>query len=239
MAAISVGQGQCLAVMAGDHTVVIDCGATGSVKNAGETAASYLCSRGRYSVDALILTHFHNDHINGAEALMELVSVKKLIIPADAEYDEKTMKTLLSCAERNETEIEYVTEDSIYQWGNIRALLFAPFTDGNANERCITGDVSVNGYDMIVTADISKKEERILAEKLVPGSAELLIVPHHGSKYSGDADFLRSLGADTAIISVGYNTYGHPTQEILERLDECGYNVYRTDTDGTVEIRIR
>ena len=47
-----------------------------------------------------------------------------------------------------------------------------------------------------------------------------------------------SIGADTAIISVGYNTYGHPTYETLERLDAYGYTIYRTDLNGSVEIHV-
>ena len=59
----------------------------------------------------------------------------------------------------------------------------------------------------------------------------------HGSKYSSSEDFLESVGGEYAVISTGYNTYGHPAEETLERLDDSGYNVFRTDIDGTIEIR--
>ena len=61
---------------------------------------------------------------------------------------------------------------------------------------------------------------------------------HHGSKYSSGEQFLDYIGADTAVISSGYNTYGHPAEETLERLMKYGYNTYRTDRDGTVILHI-
>ena len=65
-----------------------------------------------------------------------------------------------------------------------------------------------------------------------------MIAGHHGSRYASGGEFLESIGADTAVISVGYNTYGHPTNETLERLEAYGYNIYRTDLNGSVEIRV-
>ena len=62
---LDVGQGQCISVISGDKTVLIDCGGIYSLDNAGETAGSYLLSRGRKRVDVLLLTHLHADHVNG------------------------------------------------------------------------------------------------------------------------------------------------------------------------------
>ena len=61
---------------------------------------------------------------------------------------------------------------------------------------------------------------------------------HHGSRYSSSGELLGSIGADTALISVGYNTFGHPTYETLERLAAYGYSIYRTDLNGTVEFML-
>ena len=72
---LDVGQGQCISVISGDKTVLIDCGGIYSLDNAGETAGSYLLSRGRKRVDVLLLTHLHADHVNGVPRLLELVDV--------------------------------------------------------------------------------------------------------------------------------------------------------------------
>ena len=81
------------------------------------------------------------------------------------------------------------------------------------------------------------EELRLTGEQELAGT-ELLVAGHHGSAYASAPQLLAELGGDTAVISVGYNSYGHPAEETLERLALCGYNIYRTDKDGTVEIRI-
>ena len=80
--------------------------------------------------------------------------------------------------------------------------------------------------------------ERELLEEHQLRQIELLIVGHHGSKYASSPYLLQAIDADTAIISCGFNNFGHPTPETLERLADSGYTVYRTDRDGTVELRL-
>ena len=91
---------------------------------------------------------------------------------------------------------------------------------------------------MLVTGDESKTAELELIAGHEIRDIELLIAGHHGSRYASGGKFLESIGADTAVISVGYNTYGHPTNETLERLAAYGYNIYRTDLNGRIEIRV-
>lgn len=237
-AAINVGQGQSIAVMSGEWTLLVDCGATGAQRNAGETAASYLKSRGRNSVDLLLLTHLHADHANGVAALMELVRVDMIVLPESCDDADDTLGDILECAARNGTEVVRISEDTEFTCGGITGTIYAPLSGEDENEMCLTARISVGEYDMIVTADISSESEKALIEQHALTGSELLIVGHHGSRYSSCEEFLTNIGAETAVISVGYNTYGHPTDEVLERLADCGYNVYRTDIDGTVEIRI-
>ena len=80
--------------------------------------------------------------------------------------------------------------------------------------------------------------ERELAAQAELEKTDILIVGHHGSKYASSDELLKEVGGGLAVISVGYNNYGHPAPETLEALDACGYQVKRTDVDGTVEIRL-
>ena len=82
------------------------------------------------------------------------------------------------------------------------------------------------------------KAERDLAERGGLPDAELLIVGHHGSRTSTDEIFLDTIRVEDAIISVGNNSYGHPNWEVLARLQNHGCTVWRTDRNGTVEIRV-
>lgn len=233
---MDVGQGQAVSVFSGDSTLLIDCGATGSTENAGETAGAYLRSRGRKSVDMLLLTHLHADHANGVSRLMAMIPVKTIVMPIDPNDEDGQLEDILAAADKYGVDVLYISENTELSIGNIVLSVYAPGEAGEANERCLMAKVSAGGYDMLVTGDSSKASERELIENNNIRDIELLIVGHHGSRYSNCGELLGSIGANTAVISVGYNTYGHPTNEVLERLDAYGYNIYRTDLNGNVEI---
>ena len=122
--------------------------------------------------------------------------------------------------------------------GQIRLRLFAPGSTGSAKESCMMALISLGDFDMLVTGDGNKSSERELLNRYHLHDLELLIVGHHGSRYASSGELLEGIGAETAIVSVGYNPYGHPTYETLERLHAYGYTIYRTDLNGTVEIRV-
>ena len=235
---MDVGQGQCIGVMSGDKTLVIDCGSLYTLQNAGETAGQYLRACGREQIDVLILTHLHADHCNGAAMLMEMLPVRQLILPEDVPDEDQMLEEILASAQRHGTEVLFVDQDMAFTLGGIRAQLYAPGEKGEANERCLMAVASLGEYDMLVTGDSNKSTEKELIAKHEPHDMELLIVGHHGSRYASSGELLDCIGADTAVISVGYNTFGHPTYETLERLAAYGYTVYRTDLNGTVEIRL-
>ncbi len=236
--AIDVGQGQSISVMSGENTVLIDCGGIGSLDNAGETVGAYLSSCGRKDIDLLILTHLHSDHANGVEALMEMCTVRKIIMPENPNDDDGILDKVLSAAQRQGTELYYVSEKDSMQLGELGILLWQPQNVGDINERGLIVQVSSGDYDMLLTGDASSSVERRLVSDGEIKDVELLIAGHHGSRYSSCGDFLKYINGETAIISVGYNSYGHPTYETLARLDAYGYNVLRTDLNGNIEIRL-
>ncbi len=235
---LDVGQGQCISVFAGEQTLMIDCGGLGTLDDAGETAGAYLLSCGRDQVDALILTHLDTDHCNGVETLMAMRPVQTLILPADADSDNGMRETILAAAKRHNTQIVELDEDSELKLGGICARLFAPLPGTLGNDHGIAALVSLGDYDMLVTGDMGQKTEQALLERHPIREAELYIVGHHGSQYASSAVLLETIGADTAIVSCGYNSYGHPEEETLERIASYGYTVYRTDENGRIEIRI-
>ena len=217
---------------------MIDCGSIYSTDNAGDTAGAYLSSCGRKSVDLLMLTHLHADHANGVTRLMSMMPVKTIAMPVDPNDDDGQLEEILAAAERYGTEILYISENTVRNIGGIAVTMYEPGQSGDTNERCVMTRVSIGDYDMLLTGDGSKEAEAELIEKNQISNLELLIAGHHGSRYSSGGAFLESIGADTAVISVGYNTYGHPTNETLERLAAYGYTIYRTDLNGNIEIRI-
>ena len=237
VAVLDVGQGQSIACIEKDAAVLIDCGGKNSLENAGETAAAYLISRNVHELDALVLTHLHADHANGVLRLMELVDVKRIYMPKDPVDEEGLLSGILESAERHGTRVSYVWGDWLQRFSGIALQLYRPSTRGDANERCLMCRLSLDDWDMLITADAPIAAENELAERVELGGTELYIAGHHGSRHSSGQQLLEELGAETAVISVGYNTYGHPTYETIERLCSYGLDIYRTDLNKTIEIR--
>ena len=238
-AALDVGQGECVCVLAGDTTLMLDCGGS-NLENAGETAANYLEAAGRGRLDLLVLSHLHDDHCNGVEMLLELVPVEEIILSPDADMEEGRLAAIEAAAARHGTKITRLNEDAERAFGSLRLKLFAPPPDGSENERCIISLASIGDFDMLMTGDSLKQAELDLVEKHSLPDTELLIVGHHGSRTSTDDLFLEAIRAEDAVISVGANnSYGHPNREVLARLQLHGCNIWRTDRNGTVEIRVK
>ena len=184
-----------------------------------------------------MLSHLHEDHANGVPMLLELIPVREIILSPNADTDEQLLTRIVDAAERKGTRVTRLLENTERTFGRIRVRMTAPPDAGDENERCIISLVSIGDYDMLITGDSpASAEQRLIENEEIPDT-ELLIVGHHGSKTSSDRAFLSAIQAEDAIISVGKNnSYGHPTRETLASLQICGYGIYRTDLNGTVEV---
>ena len=234
---LNVGQGQCITAFSGESTVLIDCGNSGSLDNAGALASEYLLSHGRSSVDLLMLTHLHADHANGAVRLMETLPVKTLLLRANADDSDGLYSSILACARKNGTRVVELSEPSLVRAGDLSMDVFCLPGGQDENERCLMAMLHAGVLEVLVTADASDKMERSLTAAEDLSEADVLIVSHHGSRYASCDELLREVRGRTAVISTGYNRFGHPADETLDRLAEYGYTIQRTDRDGTIEIR--
>ena len=235
--AVDVGQGQSIAILQHDSTVVIDCGGMNISGSAGERTAEYLSANGRNTVELLVLTHLHADHVNGVEYLMELVDVERIAMPTDAD-DAGFTEGILELARRHGTEVYYIEENTQVELGELELTLYAPVGSVDTNERglIILGDYE--GYRFLVTGDADSDTEYLFTSLYDLPHLDLLVVGHHGSKYSTCTELLDETTPQTAFISVGYNTYGHPHESVLQRLSQYGIAVYRTDLDGNISMTV-
>lgn len=92
----------------------------------------------------------------------------------------------------------------------------------NDNDASLSVLASAGVFDVLITGDMDSQVEEILSEEKHLSDVEVLVVGHHGSLYSTSTDFLKEITPQVAVISVGDNSYGHPTQEVLDRLDAAG-----------------
>ena len=235
---MDVGQGQSVVVSSGENTVVIDCGGEGW-GTSGSTVSSYLLGQNIFKVDALVLTHLHQDHADGAAELLCRLDVRRLIIPPGDSDDDGLMDEILEMADKHKTEVLYLEKDMQAFAGDMELRLYAPIGSSNINERGIVVCASLGEFDTLVMGDINSSTERILMKRTNLPDVELLIAGHHGSKYSTGEELLEQVRPKYAAISSGNNNYGHPTIEAMERIASAGASIYRTDLSGNITFKVR
>ena len=235
---LDVGQGQSVALLSGESAVVVDCGGMGSWDDAGDVASEYLLGRGRYGIDALVLTHLHSDHADGAARLMTRVKVGTLYMPEGTDDSDGELAGILEAAARRGTEVVEISEDTAVSLPGLELSLTAPQDTGDENERGLVVRASIGEYDTVITGDVGAPTERLLAEEGKLPPSELLIAGHHGSRSSNSFQLVSAVRPETVVVSVGYNSYGHPTDEALVRLAVTGADIYRTDVNGDVTVTI-
>ena len=224
---LDVGQGQCLIMQSGGRVYVVDCGGDSDTRPA-DAAAEALLSQGYSHIDGLILTHTDRDHAGGAENLLSRIRTDLLILPRQAEKIVVPKDTQVVIAEQN---LE-ITD------GSGRISIFAPVFHGEENEMSLCVLFDTEKCDILITGDRNAFGERSLLRHADIPNVDVLIAGHHGSKYSSCQELLEATRPQIVCISVGAdNSYGHPAQEVLDRLSSFGCTVYRTDQQGTITIR--
>jgi competence protein ComEC len=118
-------------------------------------------------------------------------------------------------------------------------MLYPPLGEGDMNEQGLTVLCSANDFDVLITGDMAGSTEKKLVQRYTLPDIEVLVVSHHGSKYSTNMDFLEAVKPETAVISVGDNSYGHPSDAALARLAVKEIEVYRTDLQGNILLTVR
>lgn len=233
-AALDVGQGQCICIHTPEFTAMVDCGGDGQTAS-GRHAADYLRRAGIRSLDALVLTHYDTDHINGAVYLLETVPVERLYLP-EVEFDSDNRLQIEAAARDAEVPVSWVTEDQSVFFRSGCLQIFAPVSQIDDNAACLSVYCRVEDFDLLVTGDLDALSEYELLRLHTLPEMDLFVAGHHGSADSSGQALLEAIRPKTVFISVGRNRYGHPTREALDRFAEIGARVYRTDESGDLEI---
>jgi len=235
--ALDVSQGQSIVFSSGRACAVVDCGGRSTVEDPGDLAARKLLAQGHRSLDLLVLTHPHDDHINGVLRLMHWLPVRTLVIPVAADTTKAPLSDILALAAENHTTVVRVDAERTVTAGSISVHLYPEPCAGQEDGSMIVL-TSIGDYDTLVPGDVdSVAEVKFLSDCTYP-SVELLLVGHHGSKRSTCDAWLDAIAPDDAIISVGYNNYGHPTSDTLERLQAHHIPIYRTDQMGDITVHL-
>ncbi|MFQ5888478.1 MAG: ComEC/Rec2 family competence protein [Gemmatimonadota bacterium] len=247
---LDVGQGDAAALRTRrGRWIVFDAGPPGRGRGSG--IASFLASRGVRTVELLVLSHPHLDHIGGTDALLERFEVRRVLDSGNPVPDVAYDRFLAGVEVEGATWLRArsgsrVTIDDVEV-----TVLSPPPASGrrhsadaaDANEASVVVRVEVSGaFVYLNSGDASATEEREMLERWPAGTlrADLLKLGHHGSRTSSDVEWLRATRPEIAVISVGRgNRYGHPHAVTLARIDSAGVpRMWRTDRDGTLCLEV-
>jgi len=240
---IDVGQGDAVAVRSPrGRWLLFDTGTEAGSGDPGEhPVVRALRARGARRLEALILTHAHLDHIGGAEAVLASFDVGAVYDPAQPAPSAAFLE-VLETAERRGVPWRAARAGARLVLDGLEVAFLWPEETAppevDPNETSVVARLSFGAWDALFTGDQYKEVERHLADRV--GDLEVLKVGHHGSDTSTDSLLLARGSPEVAVISVGRgNRYRHPDPEVVERLEQSGARVLRTDVDGQVTLLAR
>ncbi len=235
---IDVGQGDSILIQAGEQAMLVDAGTNES----GSVVTEYLRSLNIAKLDYLIGTHPHEDHIGGLDDVIHSFEIGTVIMP-DVSHTTQTYEDVLDALlEKNLTVTAPHPGDS-YSIGDASFTVLSPSAEiaEQAAENDDLNNLSVGirlvygSNAFVLCGDAESDSEEAMVESGLDLKADVLKAGHHGSSTSTSDAFLAAVDPDYAVISCGKdNSYGHPHQETMDKLNAADISIFRTDEQSTV-----
>jgi competence protein ComEC len=239
LTALDIGQGSSIVVETARHTLLFDAGPGPESTHAGERiVVPYLFADGLTTLDALVISHSDSDHAGGAPAVLQAINVRQFIASLPAQ------DLLWQAAGARRAQVLRCAAGQRWTWDGVDfAILWpdpAPLAGKPNAQSCVLKVTSAAGRSALLTADIEADVERALLHR-DPGAlrADVLIVPHHGSRTSSTEPFLDSVRPLVAVFQVGYrNRFHHPHPAVFQRYRLRAIELSRSDEDGAARIEV-
>ncbi len=234
---IDIGQGDSEMIVAPNGDVMlIDAGPNSSE----EKLCEYIKLCGIKNIKYLVLTHPHEDHIGGADKVINNFIVENVIMP-DVTSGTSTYKRTLEAIDKQGCELIIASLNDEYKLDTAVFTILGPIeTDPSDLNNCsIVLRLDFGKTSFMFTGDAEEKSEELMLSHFKSSvfNTDVIKIGHHGSSTSTSEDFLTAVSPSIGIISCGTsNEYGHPHSEVTKRLDNMDIKYYRTDTFGTIKI---
>ena len=230
---IDVGQGDSILIQTPTLNILIDGG------DRGNTALSYLRSQGVTSLDLIIGTHPHADHIGGLINVLQSMPVKEVMDPAVV-HTTKTFEDYLTIIDEKDIKFTEGRAGMTRDLGGgaiMQVLHPSSPSSSDLNNASLVVKITFGQISFMLTGDAETAAENQIRNRGYDLRSTILKIGHHGSKSSTTQAFLSAVAPKAAVILCGAgNNYGHPHDEILQRLVTAGIDIYRTDIHGTIII---
>jgi competence protein ComEC len=241
---LDVGQGDATYVeFPGGANMLIDGGPATAPPAGASVVWPFLQSRGRCDVDAVVLTHPHDDHVSGLFKVLSECSVDRLVV-ADWGDPPAPYRKLLELAREKGVRICRVRRGDVFAWGDgLRVTVLNPGrtlhrgTASDFNNNSIALRIEYGQVRILIAADMEAEAEADLCRSGLRLAADALRVGHHGGAASSTAEFVRRVSPRWAVVSAGENNrFDHPSPKALARLRGAGCRLFRTDLHGSVML---
>lgn len=242
LVAFDIGQGAAALVETANHRLLFDTGPRygGHADAAARVITPYLSGHGMDSLDTLVISHEDNDHAGGTKTVIEAVPVRTMLASLPQGH------ALRSVAGAHDIRFADCLAGQTWTWDGVVFEVLHPVhmpADGarmTSNARSCVLRIGNGRHAALLTGDIDAAQETALLARETPERlmADILLVPHHGSKTSSSGAFLDAVSPQVAVFQVGYrNRYGHPHPQVWQRYVARDIDGLRTDKTGAVVIQ--
>lgn len=235
---VDVGQGDCSLIVCDGKTMLIDAG-----ENGYETKVlDYLRKQNIDRLDYIIASHQHSDHIGGLPEVLDEIGADNIIMPRltkEQTPTNSTYKAFLNSVKNSGAKVIASEVGEKYTLGSAEFEILGPVTNDaeDLNNMSVMVKLTYGEKTFLFTGDAEKEEEREILATGADLDCDVLKVGHHGSGTSSSTDFLKAVTPEICVIQVGAgNDYGHPHENIVERLAKYSDEIYRNDLCGDIVI---
>lgn len=229
---IDVGQADSALIRLDGKNILIDAGDWN-----GNEVVPYLENIGVETIDIMVGSHEHADHIGQMDKVIEHFDVGEVWLPGNM-TSSQVFERLLTAIDQNEIDYYEVRAGEEFEIDQLHIEIVSPKeVTGNLNNDSIVMKLTYGEVSFLFTGDAEKKAEATILDSGVDIHSTILKVGHHGSDTSSTDDFIAKINPEVAVISVGEgNTYNHPARVTLDKLKQRKVDVYATKTHGNVII---